>query len=124
MDADADADSDDSDASGPSHGLSVRCSDLQTNAVLIGETAVHVLRPNGTRLGRLMRSDPNTDVPDRPRHVDVYLDPCKLLSRHHMDIRLDAGSGVWELRVHGKNGVAVNGTLVRPQHGPVLLAKR
>lgn len=51
-------------------------------------------------------------------HIHIDLGPGKVVSRHHAVIFYDSKEESWLLRVNGRNGVKVNGALVKAVHGP------
>lgn len=62
------------------------------------------------------------DDKEDPNYIHIDLGPAKIVSRNHAVIRFDTKAEEWCLDVVGRNGVKVDGTLVKPADTPHTLS--
>ena len=74
--------------------------EVQAYAKISGRDWTYYVKDMMTSIGR------NTSPQDRSVHID--LGPAKVVSRQHASISFNLNTGIWELRVLGRNGAKIN----------------
>lgn len=68
--------------------------------------------------------DFSPDGPDNENRIHVDLGPSKMISRLHAEIFFDADSERWNIIVNGRNGVRIDGNMLRRGEQQVLVSGR
>lgn len=74
--------------------------EVQAYAKISGKSWTYYVKDMFTSIGR------NTSPQDQSVHID--LGPAKVVSRLHASISFNLNTGIWELRVLGRNGAKIN----------------
>ncbi|AET40151.1 uncharacterized protein Ecym_5396 [Eremothecium cymbalariae DBVPG len=74
--------------------------EVQAYAKISGKDWTYYVKDMITSIGR------NTSPQDHSIHID--LGPAKVVSRQHASISFNLNTGIWELRVLGRNGAKIN----------------
>ena len=84
---------------------------IQAYAKLAGANWTFYIKKLGVLLGREPDASSNSTANSQP--VDLNLGPSKAVSRKHASIEYNLQTRVWELIVHGRNGVRIDGSYLK-----------
>ncbi|KAK9258890.1 fork head domain-containing protein [Lipomyces tetrasporus] len=85
--------------------------EVQAYAKLAGSTWTYYVRELRVTIGRF--SEPVSGHEDTAERVDIDLGPAKVVSRRHAVVRYDLNSRSWVISVTGRNGVKIDGRLLK-----------
>ncbi|RFU27011.1 hypothetical protein B7463_g9334, partial [Scytalidium lignicola] len=85
--------------------------------------------PEGLNSADLMHKDIHADdfspdAPDNESRIHVDLGPSKMISRLHAEIFFDTDSERWNIIVNGRNGVRIDGNMLRRGEQQILVSGR